>query len=233
MSSLADAAEVAALGAGKAATVGAVFCAQGANANLTQPADAAAFYANCQQNFEVAKGLSGKPGGFSPDPGILNGDAAQHSLQDFEKNFGVSKEDYIKRMLGEGLGTGSLSGMLDGKMPEAKLAEALDTASKLGPSDLTQDPNKFAVDLGRSGKKPAPTLRDALKKKLADNSEGRETASIADEKRGQKSQKIGDKEHLEPLDANSVFGSAEGNRELTIFDVVHLRYEKLAVRMHR
>ncbi|MGZ3706806.1 MAG: hypothetical protein ACXWSD_21120 [Bdellovibrionota bacterium] len=233
-SSLGDAAEVAALGANKAATIGATFCAQGANANLTSAADAAVYYSHCQQNFDAAKGLSGKPGGFIADQGVLDGSAAQQSLQDFEKNFGVSKEDYLKRMLGEGGGLGALSGMVDGKIADAKLAEAMDAAGKLGPSDLTQDPNKFAVNLGVSGsKKSAAALRDVLKKKLGEKSEGRATASLDEVSHAEKPQLIGDKEHLDPLSMEVAFGSKEESRELTIFDVVHIRYSKLAARMHR
>jgi hypothetical protein len=231
-SSLADAAEVAALGAGKAATIGAVFCAQGANAQLTNPADATVYYANCRQNFDAARGMSGKAGGFNPDLGVLDGVAARESLQDFEKNFGVSKEDYLQRMLGAGGGPGGLSGMLEGKIPEAKLAEAMEAAGKLGPSDLTQDPSKFAVDLGAGARKKGSTaLRDGLKKKLSEQSESRGTASLNPGR--QKPQLIGDKEHLEPLSAEKAFGSGEEDRELSIFDVVHNMYVKIAPRMHR
>lgn len=229
ISSLESAAQAAALGAAQAATIGAVNCAEGANANLTNATDAAAFYAICQQNFNTAKGLTGKAGGFNPDNSIVDGAIAQKSLDEFEKNFSVSKEEFLKRMLGEGGGPASLSGLLDGKISEAKLAEAMDAASKLGPSDLTQDPNKFTVDLGLGSKKTNGTLRDTLKKKLGEKSDAEQKARSVASKANQRDEDKSSEPRLEGLVPlrESIFENTGSVDELTIFDVVHLKYQKL------
>jgi hypothetical protein len=230
ISSLESAAQTAALGAAQAATIGAVNCAQGANANLTSTTDAAAFYAICQQSFNTAKGLTGMAGGFGQDKGILEGEAAQQALQDFEKNFGVSKEEYLKRMLGGGGSPGSLSGMVEGKITDARLAEAMEAANKLGTSDLTQESNKFAVDLGGGSKRTNGTMRDALRKKLGEKIDTEQKARSVASKANQ-----GDGDDwsgprldgLVPL-RESIFEDTGSNGELTIFDVVHLKYQKLS-----
>jgi hypothetical protein len=229
-----DAKATADLGADQAANVGAVMCAQGANANLTDPQEAAGFYASCRQNFEAAKAMSGRDGGYNPAANIADGAAGREALADFEKNFGVSPKDYLSQMLGKGGGPASLSELLEGKLPGAKLKEAMDAAEKISPTAVSQDPAKFAVDFG-AAKKTSAGFRENLKKKLEKPDERATTRAIASgnenhPRRG--ADKIGDKEHLEPLRADPIFNTEE-ERELTIFQVVHLKYEKLAVRMHR
>ncbi|MGZ3652222.1 MAG: hypothetical protein ACXWR1_08200 [Bdellovibrionota bacterium] len=233
ISSLASAGEVAAIGANQAATIGAVFCAQGANNTLTAPADAAALFASCQQNFDAANGMNGKNGGFNPAPNILDGAAAKQSLEDFEKNFGVPPDYYLHKMLGEGRGTASLSGMLEGKIPEAKLAEALEASRQLSPGDLSENANKFAVDLGGSKKAPNLALRDELKKKLLENGGSEKDSRLLASKQTQagRGEDAGPRfDNLAPL-KEGIFAPDEGKDELTIFDVVHLAYQKLRPRM--
>ncbi|MGZ3741175.1 MAG: hypothetical protein ACXVB9_17480, partial [Bdellovibrionota bacterium] len=126
-----------------------------------------------------------------------------------------------------GGGTGSLSELVDGKIPAAKLAEALDASGKLG-SDLTKDPNKFAVDLGAGPKKAGTALRDTLKKKLEnkDKDEPRGLASL----KGPKGASDAPEPHFDGLDPlhEDIFASHDEQEDLTLFDVVHKKYQKLS-----
>jgi|GEM_PF-2722232 len=228
-SSLVSAKAVASLGAAQAATVGAIFCAEGANANLTSPEDAAALYANCQQNFDAANKLSGKTTGFNPDQGILQGSAAKQSLEDFERNFGIAPSDYLSKVLGEGKGPSSLAAVLDGKISESKLNEALEAATKLAANTLTESSNAFAVDFGSAQKKPKTTLRDSLKKSLAESGK-QEAASRTISSVAPREQASSQLDGLSPL-SGGIFSAAATQEELSIFDVVHRKYVELAPRM--
>ncbi|MGZ6359098.1 MAG: hypothetical protein ACXWP1_08100, partial [Bdellovibrionota bacterium] len=224
-SSLVAANEVNQIGSNQVATVGALFCAQGANANLTNTADAAAYYANCQQNFTAAK-LMNPSGAFNPDTATIENAAAKQALEDFDKNFGVPPADFLSHMLGQGGGggTAALSSLLGDKIPSAKLSAALEAAGQITPSDLAKNPNQFVVDLaagkgGHAGNSLA--LRDALKKKLASpDTEDRNPAS-----EGKSDKKFRGPEKYESLTpaTDGIFAQEEQQSELTIFDVVHLR----------
>jgi len=232
-SSLADANEVASLGANQAATIGAIFCAQGANTQLTDPGNSPALYANCQQNFGTAKVMAKNASGYTPDNAILNGDAAKQSLADFEKNFGVPPEDYLHKMLGSGGGPAALFDVVGDKIPEAKLTEALDQASKLAPGDLTGDPNKFAVNLGESGQQKTNSLalRDTLKKKMGANDGADKTPrNPASWTKPRTPAADSGMDGLAPL-RDGFFATNDTTEELTIFDVVHRKYQALTPMM--
>ncbi|MGZ3683223.1 MAG: hypothetical protein ACXWR1_01275 [Bdellovibrionota bacterium] len=221
-SSLKSADEVNALGANQAATAGALFCAAGANAQAENTPDAPALYANCDQYFSSANAIKGShPGGFTPVSDTVDSAAAQETLQGFEKNFGISGSNYLERMLGPGGGKAALRDMVSEKISAEKLAEAFDAAKAANPSSVS-DPNKFAVDLGGGAKKNG-SLRDALKKKIAEI-DAKNGAPLARENNSRTpASKDDDLGGLTPGDLG-LASQDQGTRELTIFDVVHLKY---------
>jgi hypothetical protein len=149
------------LGSNRAATVGALFCAQGANASISNDPDAQAYFAGCHQNFNAAKLMNAKSG-IQPDQATVDGSLAKETLTEFEKNFGISGGDFLSRMLGSGLGAAGLGDLVGDKISAEKLAADLEAASQLDGSAISQDPGRYAVNLGSEGLKPknAQSLRD-------------------------------------------------------------------------
>ncbi|MGZ3657921.1 MAG: hypothetical protein ACXVCS_20360, partial [Bdellovibrionota bacterium] len=111
--------------------------------------------------------------------------------------------------------------MVSEKISAEKLAEAFDAAKAANPSSVS-DPNKFAVDLGGGAKKNG-SLRDALKKKIAEI-DAKNGAPLARENNSRTpASKDDDLGGLTPGDLG-LASQDQGTRELTIFDVVHLKY---------
>jgi hypothetical protein len=228
MESLSVGNDVSVMGANHAATSGAISCAAGANVHLESADVAAPLYASCQQYFTVAKTMGSNITGFTPDKAVLAGEGAQQTLTAFEKNFGVSSGDYIGRMLGKNGGRGALEELVGGKIANGPLAEAFSAADKIAPSSILEDTNKFAVnfDAAKTKAKPPTSLRDSLKKKLA-GAHSAEVATAYSEESRKPASSHGELEDLTPSH-EAIFASAsESEQELTIFDVVHMKYGQL------
>jgi hypothetical protein len=209
------------LGRNHAASVGALWCAEGANAQPVNQEVASESYQKCQQNFAVAKSFPSSEAGYRGDSGLLGGPAARQTLGNFEKNFGLSEDEYTSRILGAGGGPASLSDMVKDKISEEELAAAM----AAGGGD-----EKFAVS-GAGGKvktEKKDTLRDSIKKALAKKDAGGKDRAPSS---------VGEKEKpaanlLTGLTAETnVFSSPEEkDTEVTIFGVVHLKYEDILKR---
>src|SRR5262249_23496031 len=87
------------LGASQAATVGALFCAHGANQNLVNPEGAANDYASCTSYFTAAQAMRGKGPPYIPDSATLRGGVARETLASFEKNFGITGDTFMSKLL--------------------------------------------------------------------------------------------------------------------------------------
>ncbi|MGZ3694618.1 MAG: hypothetical protein ACXWQO_10585 [Bdellovibrionota bacterium] len=219
------------LAANQAATAGAVFCAQGANTHLTNPGDASALFASCQQQFDAAHAL--KHGEFNPVHSTLDDPASQQALEDFEKNFGVSADEYLSKMLGTNGGASSLADMVKGKISESMLADAMEAAKKAGEEGLMSDPGKSSQVSG--GKKGSVTLRDSISRKLNDSQPVlvRKPGSVFFPAKKDIVEPREKFVNLKPSNELNFATKEDENPELTIFDVIHSKYFVLRQRMWR
>jgi len=215
-SSQKSAMEVNAIGANNAASVGAIFCAQAANDQAENAAAAAASeYASCKQYFDAANEMKGK-NELRVSTAIVETESAKGTLTSFEKNFSLASGDFLTRMLNSGGDRAVLSDMLSLKFDESQMTAMYSAADSASPAALAPEPP------AGGGKKLSASLRDSLKKALQQKTgdEFRRPAS-AETQAAPKPRIRG----LEPLH-EGIFAMAEES-ELTIFGVVHLKYQEL------
>ncbi|MGZ3653822.1 MAG: hypothetical protein ACXVCZ_21920, partial [Bdellovibrionota bacterium] len=210
--------EVNEIGASHAASVGALFCAQAANDQAQGSDTAAGEYASCKQYFDAANAMNvaGKP--LQPSPSVVDTESAKQTLSGFEKNFSVSGADFLGRMISSGGNRSVLSEMLSPKFGEKQMSEMFAAADSTAPA-----PAEGVNFGGPATKKSSAALRESLKKALSSHSddENRRPAEVssADPRpriRG-----------LEPLHEGIFAHANDAMQELTIFGVVHLKYQEL------
>ena len=157
---------------------------------------------------------------------MLGTAGASSTFEAFEKNYGITRDDYLSRMFGSNGSRDTLSDMLSSQLSAEKLKEAFDTADALGTSGR---PSDFSVDLGakpmRAPAATLPSLRSKLKSAL--------TAKQAEPEYPSPAPTAGSRandDHLEPLAGQFSVeaASAEGSAGLSLFEVVHLKYEELS-----
>jgi hypothetical protein len=226
-----SAAQISQQGANQLATSGAVFCAQGANAQAVGSDEAPEFYAQCNQVFNAAHGLNNSGRDFSPTLSTITGVATQKVFSQFESNFGVSRDDYLAHMLGKGAGRSALAELVSSKMNGEQLAQAFEKANALTPSELSKD--AYAVNFGSSASR-VPLQKGALRSRLAKSlANAREPASAVKGSDIEKPVRDAALKDLTPLENSFSPGETGGDPGLTLFDVVHRKYSSLAQRMHR
>jgi hypothetical protein len=139
-------------------------------------------------------------------------------------------------MLGKDGGRGALGELVGGKIASGSLMEAFGAADRAAPSSISEETSRFAVGFGASkaSKQKLPTsLRDSLKKKLVESrANDKADPETQDESRKPASSPRGELEDLTPSH-DPIFASAsESEAELTLFDVVHLKYAQLFKARH-
>ena len=222
--------EVNHLGAIQAATMSALYCADGANRALVNDPAAAEQLSRCEQQGTAADRLSGGRE-LSADEATLSLSDAQATLQRFEKNFGVSQDEYLRRFLKRRTGgTLALSELTAAKIGTEKLAGLLASAEPAAPSAPAAEPDQFALDL--AAKRKGPSVRATVKKYMAEQAAKAKAAAKRTEGvlgKGTRVPAAFDK--LEPL--GGVFAQNDANdtlEELTLFQVVHRKYMELSER---
>lgn len=93
---LKNADELSETGMNQAATIGALWCAHGANAHANDTDLAEQSFGTCKDYLGAAETLRAGRGGnkaFQVDQTSLTGDFAESTLTDFEKNFGITGAD--------------------------------------------------------------------------------------------------------------------------------------------
>lgn len=236
-STLKAADEITSLGANQLATIGAIFCAQGANEAAEQNPNAPASVATCQSQFAAAQAMQalqikmGKNGAYTPDAATMNQEGTKSTLGGFEKNYGVAPDEFMKRMLGGGNPSGAFQDMLGSKLTNPQLEKLLADAAEIHP-----DASKIAVDLsGKSSgaaKRDPAALRSKLKEKMSETSKVQSATTTGGPAPANGKIKPPAAE-LEDLTPQEGLFAEEKNEELTIFGVVHLKYEQLRKRWGR
>ena len=236
MESLGQALEISSLGANHNATVGALFCAEGANASA-EGNDGANQIASCQNSFAAAaklaenvKKLGGK-GEFMVDEKVAADPRSQNTLAQFEKHFSLRGEDYLQKMVGAHGGLLAFTEMVKEKLGPKKteeLVEAANTSSPEAPAAKTATPTRLRETLRRNLTE-SDALREALNRKLNQPDGLRAQAGNAHNSAPQTPRNL---ENLTPLETNGIFPSEDdANRGMTLFEVVHRKYTELKKRI--
>lgn len=174
---------------------------------LQEPSPDPAMVKQCQQL-----------GQLSANAGLQDSNV-QAALDKFEKTFDIPKDEFLGA-----LANGSLRELMAGKgIPDDQLDSALANAGPAAVSSqtATNTSSLSGTEDRAPAAKKAGSLRDKLKAKLA-----QKTGAEA---------KTEEQQSLDGLtpsyDDSLVAGSHDDAGELTIFDVVHLRYKALTPRM--
>jgi hypothetical protein len=219
-------------GANNRATVALIGCAAGANEELDSAGSGTGNVADCQDNFakadELAKmaGKTGKNAKLSPDSSVIGSEIGQTTLAKFEKNFGVSQEDYVSRMLASHGARAEFEDMLKAKFSDDRVEKLMTAAAETAPSeDKTSSVSSNQPFVSK--KKVDTSLRDSIKAKLAS---GRDLASL---KNGaEPGARVFKAINLQPSVAldKIMFGNEEQDSGLTIFEVVTQKIRELTAK---
>lgn len=226
VSSLQDANEISRMGSNYTATIGAVYCAEGANSALADPSLGARALASCQERFASAQAMNQAFGrkGFAVDASVVDHVNTQSVLEKFEKNFGVSGGDYLRHMLGAHGSRSFFDNLVGEKIGQDKLEQAWEQAK-----DVKVDKEKFAMPdpkPRRLAEAAKPTLRDNLKQVLSEAE-----PPVSDEMPVLAKAEPVDMGRIAPLSSRELFGNNEPNgAELSLFDVVRRKYMEIAQR---
>lgn len=250
---LSTAATVDQIGSADAAGAAVVECAQGANAILTDPATGGLLLQSCQSAFEAAKKMKEMEQKNSLNSGLdtaaaltaneakFNSAEAEGIFSDLEQNYGVSKSDFIAKMLASGGDINGLSGLLGDKVPADKIAEAMEAANNLSAEERQKilDSLKGNSVAGNEYKRGAPiaskkagapgSLRDRLREAMSRSADsagdGATEAASNSWARKPAAAKV---ETLTPTfgEDSNLLAPSEDAKELTIFDVVHRKYDE-------
>ncbi len=118
------------LGAGQAATIGAVDCAEGANQLLDAKKDGGSLVSSCFSSLAAAKELEalaargGETAKARVDEEILSGEGSAKTLAEFEKNFGMNGRDFVRKMVAAGPSRELLASFLESQVSEDKIPNA-------------------------------------------------------------------------------------------------------------
>lgn len=238
-----SAAQVSMLGAGQAATIGAIDCAEGANQMLVNEEEGSALVGSCFSSLAAAKQLealaqkNGEAGKAGVDDDVLGQDAHKQTFAQFEKNFGMNGKEFVKTMVSAGPSRSVLAGLLAGKISEDKLPAASEgtkaepkaqasapqgaPAGYRPPSEVAEEAARAAVEKGKKGSR-------RLSSALADMPDTLNDSYLI----------MG--ETITPLN-DPMFEAAKSDitraapdesveyEELTIFDIVHRKYRQKAL----
>ncbi|MGZ3653397.1 MAG: hypothetical protein ACXVB9_17975 [Bdellovibrionota bacterium] len=217
--SLANSVSVNQLGANYAATIGSLYCAEGANAAVKDPSAGGPEFRACKDYFSSANALNRNASGLHPDELVTGKEGSKTILAEFSQNFGVTGDDYLKRMLSSGGSRSELGDLLSTRLTSANLDETFARAEK------AESGGQFTLNLQGAGRKPSSSLRDILKKKLAEPESQPVQAALVPNVKHEEA------DHLEPLqNSELLFGGKEQEPELTLFDVVRRKYRELSRR---
>lgn len=220
---LKNADELSRTGMNQAANIGAVWCAAGANAHANDKDLAEESYGNCKNYMGAADSIRsgrGKGEAYSVDNDTINGAWASGILSDFEKNFGVGKDDFLSRLLGSSDRAGELGDMTKGKIKPDDLAAAYSNGKGKDAFEMNLVGNK-ATKKGSLRDDLKKALATEAKRKLASEKKGENLAAAADRRKDKDSI-----EGLKALSGEEAFGSSD-TEELTIFQVVHRKYQDI------
>lgn len=177
-----SAAQVSMLGAGQAATIGAIDCADGANQMLQDEEAGSGVISSCFRSLSAARQLeelalkNGETGKAGVDEEVLSQDGHKKTLAEFEKNFGMDGKEFVRKMVSAGPDRAVLGAFLGAKIPEEKLpeasagtknakAEAPAPAPQGAPADY-KTPTEMAEEAARAsvekGKKSGRRLSSAV-----------------------------------------------------------------------
>jgi hypothetical protein len=221
-------------GADHNATLGALYCAEGANQALQDPEQGGTSLQNCQEQFKSASEMQnmqkklGSSGALTPDKDVLAKPGSQSTLSEFEANFGISGEEYMKRMLNSSGSKAELSAMVNSKLQSERLDAAVNAVNA---ATAHEGEMNLASDKTLSKQKINFSLRDKLRAKISQEG-SREPAST--EKIRHSIFQPAPKDqygHLEPLE--NAFAAEEDTGEMTLFQVIHQKYSEVSVRLHR
>jgi hypothetical protein len=247
--SLALAGAIDQLGASQAAGLGALECAQGANVALENPVSGGALIQSCQaalnaatqmKQMELANNQNQKIDTNSPltaSNSVVDSSEAEEVFTNLETNYGVSKSDFVTKVLSSGGETGALADILGDKMPKEKLEAAIGAAQDLSAEDRQKLLDEYKIDFG--SKITASTAGNALKKKvdsfrdsLRENLAAADGKAVSNEKRFRFARRPAeaDFKNLTPAFGDEAPFSAVSSSatELTLFDVVHQKYAEKA-----
>jgi hypothetical protein len=217
--------------------MGAVLCADASNQALSAPGQSAAAFAQCRDYFNAAAAMKGKAA-LSPDSRLTSLSATSSILGDFESNFGLSGDEYLRRLLAGGGSEAALSEMVAPKVSADEVAKgyASDSSSASSATDEGRQANSGyypapSAALRAVGRFPASTMRSQLKAALSKPHDDEDLATMVSDRTALSGREIS--EHLEaaPVSFSSGASDAEDSG-LTLFDVVHSRYRALASQNH-
>jgi uncharacterized protein YidB (DUF937 family) len=220
-------------GANNRASVALIGCAAGANEELASAGSGTGNVADCQDNFakadQMAKmaGKTGKNANLSPDSNVIGSEIGQSTLTKFEKNFGVSQEDYVSRMLSSHGARADFEDMLKAKFSDDRVEKLMTAAAETAPSEEKE--STVSSNPAESKKKTDTSLRDSLRSKLV----SRELASLKKTQTAEALLGTGFKAaSLQPSHAldGVMYGSQDQETEMTIFDVVHQKLREFTAR---
>lgn len=217
-------------GAGKQAlTIGAVNCLDGANELLEDESAGQEKIADCLRKMQAGKGMkengdatakrAGKAGlnGGLIDEEQLSSERARAIFEKFGKNYKISGEELVRRMLESGANFDELKEALKTKFSEDKVAQLMASAENV----------KFEIDLkrksGAARKSSKPNYREQLRAALAKVDEAPNSWPVSTPKnRTTLREPSPGPEDLTPLQDPLFAGSDQ--QELSIFEVVSRKY---------
>ncbi|MGZ3711887.1 MAG: hypothetical protein ACXVBE_09025, partial [Bdellovibrionota bacterium] len=162
--------------------------------------------------------------------GVLASSDVQTILNKFEKNFGVSKDDYLSRMLNTHGSPDELKDILSSKFSLDKFDKMMAAAGEVKPENLAQTESGVGeVSADALKKKVDTSLRDSLKKKLLVAAPARDLASS----RAEGSRYVGPTKitNLKPAGLDQLLsGNQEQESELSLFDIIHMKLRDFTAR---
>lgn len=223
------------LGAGQAATIGAVDCAEGANQLLNPKKDGGSLVSSCFSSLAAAKGLEalaargGETEKAKVDEEILGGEGSEKTLAEFEKNFGMNGKDFVRKMVAAGPSRELLASFLEGKISDDKIP-----AVPAGAARAEAAPKVAAPEV-----KPAPVAATPVAEASAGGGGRKRSRSVASSV-GEMPDTLGDSymgETLTPLQGDPLLEALKQKpqaapeietefEELTLFDIVRRKYRQ-------
>lgn len=225
------------LGAGQAATIGAVDCAEGANQLLDPKKDGGSLVGSCFSSLAAAKELEamaargGETDKARVDEDILGGEGTQKTLADFEKNFGMNGKDFVRKMVAAGPSRELLASFLESKITDDKIPSV-----PAGAARVEAAPKAAAAEV-----KPAPAVAAPAAEAPAGAGGRKRQRSVASSV-GEMPDTLGDSylimgETLTPLQGDPLLEALKQKpqaapeietefEELTLFDIVRRKYRQ-------